>query len=317
MRVRLGQCAIEAGEDAMNTQSIPNLTTFMTAPDTVVAANAPATAIYMPGGTRRRAVLEGVSLGSDYLSWTRAQIVPTAALFFRLGVQHLFFPLVGQRQTEETTFYGDRLVTWIKQGLGSAEMLEEYRRQGWRVRMIVLPSLPALADVATSIQQATAEAEGPTLWLYMVFEYAAYFREIIGLIQQTDVHSQQEAIRAFYGVDVPPASLYIGFGKLTVGTAIIPPFLLGDNLHCYWTQRAGFSITEAMLRRIIYDYAYTRPTWSSDHSARYNDVAQDRELWDTEAVIGTGARIGGFWYPDSVIGATQQRSVGETSEEIS
>jgi hypothetical protein len=193
-------------------------------------------------------------------------------------------------------------------------MIEDYQRHGWRVRLIALSSAPALSEAAAYIERATRDGDGPTLWLYVVSEYAAHFGELIRVIHHSGATTQQEAIRAMYGVDVPPATLYIGFGRTMIGTSLTPPLLLGDNLHCYWTLRAGFAVTETMLRRIIYDYAYNRATWAVERSFRYADAAQQRILWDSDYVIGVGKRVGGFWYPDGVIDAEQQRSVGETNE---
>jgi hypothetical protein len=52
-----------------------------------------------------------------------------------------------------------------------------------------------------------------------------------------------------------------------------------------------------MLRRILYDYACLRRTWTEDKSSRYRDVQDQQEEWDRPQVLGLGRRIGGFWYP--------------------
>jgi hypothetical protein len=95
----------------------------------------------------------------------------------------------------------------------------------------------------------------------------------------------------------------VGFGKPVLGTTLIPPLLCGPDLQCYWTQRAGLSLTATMLREILYDFAYTRRTFRQDRRDRYVRIAHQRALWDTTQTLGVGTAVGGFWYPAPFAGA--------------
>ena len=269
----------------------------MSAPDAAVAGVAPATLIWAPGGTRRRATIEGVPLDERYIAWARGHLVENVALFFRLGVQHLIVPILGPRQMAEEGLYGERLIAWIGGALAGPLACAEYQQRGWRARMIgQAASLPALTETAAQMAAATPDG-AHTLWFYAVTDDDDPWREVLATAGRTGARTQREAVRALYGEDVPPATLLIGFGKPVVGTTLLPPLLTADDMQCYWTQRAGFRLTEPMLRTIIYDYAYARRTWRPDRQGRYADAPGLAALWEREDVLGVGTRLGGYWYP--------------------
>jgi hypothetical protein len=282
----------------------PSLDAFLAAPAEQIAAIAPETAIYAVGGTRRRAAMDGVPLDTNaYPTSTLAHLCETAALFFRLGVKNIILPSLGPRQYAEQGSYGKHLLGWISEHLLGPTMLARYRQHGWRVRALVpaAQSIPTFQEMAARAARETAE-DGPTLLFYFVAESTEPWREILAGAAQGPIRTQQEAIQAFYGIDIAPASLLIGFGKPMLGNSLVPPLLVGGDLHCYWTQSAGFSLTEPMLRRILYDAAYSRTTWAADRSERYSAVARQHALWESDAIIGVGTRVGGFWYPEGFHG---------------
>jgi hypothetical protein len=111
------------------------------------------------------------------------------------------------------------------------------------------------------------------------------------------------------GEELPLATLYLAFGKPMFVPDLLPPLLSGD-VQCYWTQRPGYDLDERSLRQIIYDYAYLRPTWTRDKSARYADVEAQRSLWEHAPTLGLGRRVGAFWYPIS------EQESARTTEEV-
>jgi hypothetical protein len=108
-----------------------------------------------------------------------------------------------------------------------------------------------------------------------------------------------EVSRRYLGAEIAPASLFVSFGKLFVNPEIIPLPLFGEDLHCYFSQRPGYALSEEEIRRIIYDYAYQRKTWTADKSGRYADLDSQRHIWERGQILGLGQRVGGFWYPAS------------------
>lgn len=276
---------------------IPSLEAFLAAPTGDVARVAPATVIFAVGGTRRSAVLAGVSPQSDdYASYSRARMVACFDLFFQLGVRHLFTSLLRPGQLAEAGPYRDRLMDWLIWGAAGPEAMADYQQRGWRVRLVGGEGMPELQAAAERLRAATPATWEQTLWLYVAPDMETHWAQLLTAAQQVQAATRQEAVRALYGEDIPPATLYLGFGKPML-TCDIVPLVLIEEAQCYWSQVPGYDLDEPTLRRIIYDHAYLRRTWRKDKSKRYEAVLARRELWEKPHVLGLGQREGGFWYP--------------------
>jgi len=277
----------------------PSRANFLDAPTDLVACVAPATVIFAPGGTRRSAVLAGISPQSDeYARWTRERMVACSELFFNLGIRHLFMSVMRPPQLAEVGRYRDRLLDWLDWGLAGPEALADYARLGWRVRLLGADGLGQLGTAAERLRQTMPGTATPTLWYYVVPEIESPWQWVRAALRQTEGNTTSDVIRALYGEDVPLATLYLAFGKPMFVPDLLPPLLSGD-VQCYWTQRPGYTLDEHTLRQVIYDYAYLRPTWTRDKSARYAGVEAQRSLWEQAPVLGLGRRAGAFWYPMS------------------
>jgi hypothetical protein len=276
----------------------PEFEQFLNAPLAEVASLAPATMIFAAGGTRRSAALAGVSLESDeYVHWTYSRMNACFALIFRHGVRHLFtFAIVSSQLNEITGVYRERLLEWVAWGLAGPQALADYRRLGWRVRLLGSEQLPALAPVAERLLAETAETSPHTLWWCVVPAPELQWQSLLATAQAAQARSQKEAIRALYGEDIPLASLYLAFGKPLVTPSLFPPLLVGE-MHCYWSQRPGYTLTEREFRTILYDYAYLRHTWQTDKSGRAEAAVEHREAWEQGPILGLGTLLGPFWYP--------------------
>ena len=294
----------------MSEDQPPSLAAFLDAPADCVARVAPATVIFAPGGTRRSAVLAGISPQSDeYARWTRERMVKCSELFFELGVRHLFMSVMRPPQLAEVGRYRDRLLDWLDWGLAGPEAIADYARLGWRVRLLGADGLGQLGTAAERLRQTMPGTTTPTLWYYVVPEVESPWHWVRAALRQTEGNASSDVIRALYGEELPLATLYLAFGKPMLVPDLLPPLLSGD-IQCYWTQRPGYALDERTLRQIIYDYAYLRPTWTRDKSARYADVEAQRSLWEQAPILGLGRRIGAFWYP-----ITEQESA-RTAEDL-
>ena len=283
----------------MSDDQRPSLAAFLDAPAEQVARVAPATVIFAPGGTRRSAVLAGISPQSDqYARWTRERMIACSALFFKLGVRHLFMSVMRPPQLAEVGRYRDRLLDWLDWGLAGPEALADYARLGWRVRLLGADGLGQLGTAAERLRQTMPGTATPTLWYYVVPEIESPWQWVRAALRQTEGNTTSDVIRALYGEELPLATLYLAFGKPMFVPDLLPPLLSGD-VQCYWTQRPGYALDERSLRQIIYDYAYLRPTWTKDKSTRYADVEAHRSLWEQAPTLGLGRRVGAFWYPIS------------------
>ena len=275
----------------------PSLRDFLKAPPEQVARVAPATVIFAPGGTRRAAALAKIDPHSDeYLTWSRSRLIDCLARFFSLGVRNLFVTALQSPQLAEVGRYRERIIDWIDNGLAGEETLVDYARYGWRARLVGIDRLTQLHSTAARLIEATPDRWEHTVWWYASTTLDGYWSDVLMVAHRTQAKTQAELIRALYGEDITPATLLVSFGKPIMSADIIPMALAGD-MQAYWTQIPGFDIDEQTLRRILYDYAYTRRTWRADKASRYADLDEQQQIWERGDVIGLGIRLGGFWYP--------------------
>lgn len=284
----------------MNKQSVahPTLAEFMAASPADVAGVMPETLVYTTGGTRRSAALAGLSPQSDeYARWTRERMIACFELLFRFGCRHIFTTMIRPGQFAEVGPYRDRLLDWLEWGLAGPEALADYARLGWRVRLLGAESMPELQPLAQRLLDTTPARYTATLWYQVMPEPGSPWEWILNAARRSQARTQADAIRALYGEDIPLAKLYLAFGKPMFVADLMPP-LLASEVQCYWIQRPGYLDDELLLRRILYDYTYLRPTWRLDKSTRYGTLEANRALWQQPLVLGTGRHVGAFWYPE-------------------
>ena len=278
----------------------PSLEAFLAAPVADVAPFAPASMVYSVSGTRRGAALAGKrDQGQEYMQWSRERMMICLDLLFEHGVQHVIMPVITPSQFNEATpSYREHLWTWLEAGLAGPDALAEYKERDWKVRVPFADAMPRLREAGETLARETAAESECNLWAFVVPSHNMLWEQaLVRLGNGGPVSSTQEAIRLLYGADIPPATLYLDFGKPVFSPDMAPPLLLGVT-HCYWTQRPGYSLDEAQWRRILYDYAIIRPTWREDKQGRAAQALAHEEIWREDLIVGLGKRLGPFWYPE-------------------
>ena len=276
----------------------PSLREFLEAPLAEAATVAPTSMIYSVSGTRRSAALAGEQhQGKAYVQWSRERMMACLEVLFAHGVQHVIMPVITPSQfMEATPAYREHLWAWLEEGLAGPEALAEYARRGWRVRMPFWTALPQMHNAGERMEKETAGEGAPSLWVFVAPHHNFFWEQALARGRLAAAGSTEEAVRLLYGADIPPATLYLDFGKPVFSPDVAPPFLAGV-MHCYWTQKPGYSLDEAQWRRILYDYAFTRPTWREDKQGRAEKALAHEDVWQQEVVLGLGRRLGPFWYP--------------------
>lgn len=281
----------------MSVKLPPTLEEFLAAPTAEIASVAPATMIYGVGGTRRHAIFEGIEPWSDeYISWARASTVKSAELIFRHGVQNLLMVALVPSNLKEVNRYQEQLFAKAQWVMAGAESLADYARLGWRVRLLGTDHVPELQTTAQLLRNVTPTQSAHTFYWSVVTDEESPWRMLLTAAQRSQATTRAEVARALYGEDIPPATLYLAFGKPAISLDIIPPLLIG-NIQCYWTQQPGYTLTEKQLRTILYDYAYLRHTWREDKLDRAKEALADRPAWEAGPILGLGMHLGPFWYP--------------------
>jgi len=271
------------------------LSTFLTIPRTEVQPVAPRTVVWAAGGTRRYAVLQGIA-GDDYYAWALERQLDGAALLLDHGVRTLFMPIIGPPQIREVGHYRERLLP-MQQLLISKPALLRYAALNCRVRLLGHETLPGLSDIATTLEQATANLQQATIWWVFIEDEHALVSAMLRAAVAAQASTWAEAVRAYYGEDLAPVDVFIGFGKLEAGY-LLPP-LLGEQADLYWAESPSYAMTEADVRRIIWDHRFARQTWMAEKNQRYAGIV-DSPLPDYYArhdILGIGQTIHGFWRP--------------------
>ena len=226
------------------------------------------------------------------------QMIACFQLFFECGVRYIFTHAIIPSQYQEITKgYREQLLNWVDQILAGEPALSGYRLLGWNTRLLGTESLPEIYPAANRLHQNWNNPEGPTLWFTVTPNENAPWEILLDAAARSGARTQSEAIRAQFGADIPPATMYIGSGKPSVFPAVVPPLLMG-KMQSYWLQRPGFIIEPRIVKAILYDYAFTRKTWQQDKTGRAEKVLDNRDLWEEAPILGLGVRRGPFWYPN-------------------
>lgn len=281
----------------MTAESVPTLEQFLAAPLEEVAKVAPATMVYGVGGTRRHAIFENIEpWSSDYIRWARSRTIGSAELIFQCGVQNLLMVAIVPDNLKEINHYQDQIFEGAKWVITGKESLADYTRLGCRVRLLGAECMPELASVQEMLLATTSSSSKHTLYWSVVRNVDDPWQQLLTATHRTQARTRSEAVKALYGEYIPPATLYLAFGKPTLSIEIIPPLLIG-KLQCYWSQQPGYTLTERQLRTIFYDYAYLRSTWQEEKLERAKAALLHRQAWEEGPVLGLGMRLGPFWYP--------------------
>ena len=278
----------------------PSLAEFLAAPASIVAQVTPPTVMFAAGGTRRDAVLQGIPVdrfSEELAAFSIRRFCETAARFFNLGVRHLFALTVHSKQLQESGPYRDYIIHGTELTVGTLGY-PLYKELGCRVRLVGHEEVPELAALAAQLDAETGQQGPNTIWWMATQSNASVWQRTIAASQGATSHA--EVIRRYFGEDVPPAGLFISFGKPFFSPEIMPLPLIGDETHSYFYQRPGYDLSDSEIRTILYDYAYLRHTWLSDKSQRYAEVVGQRQMWEQNPVLGLGQRVGSFWYPSFV-----------------
>ena len=219
-------------------------------------------------------------------------------MLFRSGVQHLFCVIFSETNTHETsTNYREHMATWAADLLANQEAIDVYNTEGWQVRIEAL-GWPELSNTDQILQASTSQnKKGPTLWYTAIASPEARWNQIINAASHAT--NQSDMIRTIYGEDIPLATMFVGTGKPQLIPSIINPLLIG-KLSCYWPQALGYSLSEDQWKKVLYDFAYLRPTWVANKTERTQEVLKYREYWQSSPpIIGIGQRLGPFWFPQT------------------
>jgi halimadienyl-diphosphate synthase len=112
------------------------------------------------------------------------------------------------------------------------------------------------------------------------------------------VPTRPEIIVSYYGIELSPATLFIGFDKFSVFDY---PLLSNGEEDLYFTVAPSLYLDPETLRNILYDHIYTRRLPEPDYaSLQQNDFEKLKKFYRSHlhSVQGVGRRESEIWLPD-------------------
>ncbi|NWG06612.1 MAG: diterpene synthase [Chloroflexi bacterium] len=291
---------------------------FLQLPTGEVAALVKATGqkvcVFPINGTRRWFLLEHADkVGNDFFNaYMDAAIknhVELCKMFFDHGIDTILAPVFGRELMRRGDEYTKRVgIDGLVRTATDKNYREFFEQQNVRVRFYgdyrdVLTGTPyeyALKSIY-EVTEATKHNDGHRLFFGV---FADEVTETISRLSveyylaQGSVPDKQTLIRKYYGEDLPPVSMFIGFDKFSVFDM---PLLSTGEEDLYFSISPSPYMTERQLRAILYDHIYVRHTPEPD----YTKLGREELDWlreyyrrNKDYALGVGKLKFNLWLPE-------------------
>lgn len=272
----------------------------------LVRANGPKVCVFPINGTRRWFLLEAEGR-QDYMDLTASRHIEIYRMLFAHGLDTLLAPMFGPDLMERGPEYVELAVDGLARLATHPDFLKLYQDCSLRVRFygdyrkIFAPTPHAhVVDLFDQITAQTMENDRGRLFFGVFANNAAetiaelsihYYR------QHSRSPDERQLVEMYYGEQVGPASLFIGFDKFS---AFDMPLIASDNTDLYFTVSPSLYLAQRQLRAILYDHIYLRQVPEPDYEGLpASAVAAMKDFYraNAETVLGLGVLRDGIWYP--------------------
>ncbi len=291
---------------------------FLQLPTEEVAALVKATGrkvcVFPMNGTRRWFVLEHAEeiKGDFYGTYVDAIIQNQIELFTRLfdhGIDTLLSPIFGRELLNRGNEYLRRVgIDGLARMATDKGYLTFFEQHNIKVRFYgdyheLLTDTP-YEYALKSIQQVTEATQyntGPHLFFGV---FADLVTETIARLSvehylaEGSIPDKQALILKYYGEDLPPVSMFIGFDKFSVFDM---PLLTTGEEDLYFSVSPSPYMTQCQIRAILYDHIYVRPAPVPD----YTKLTGDELCWlrdyyhrNKDYAFGVGKLKFNLWIPE-------------------
>lgn len=270
--------------------------------------------VFPVNGTRRWFMLEHAEkIKADffeaYMNVSIQNHAELCALLFDHGIDVILAPVFGHELMHRGDEYTKRVgIDGLVRTATDKNYHEFFERYNVRVRFYgdyrdVLTGTPyeyALKSMY-EVMEATRHHSGPRLYFGV---FADKVTETISRLSvehylaEGSVPDRQTLIRKYYGEDLPPVSMFIGFDKFS--TFDMPLLATGDE-DLYFSLSPSPYMTEYQLRAILYDHIYVRRTPEPD----YTKLGQEELDWlrdyyrkNKDYAFGVGKLKFNLWIPE-------------------
>ncbi|HLO15430.1 MAG TPA: hypothetical protein VK206_11405 [Anaerolineales bacterium] len=291
---------------------------FLQLPTEEVAALVKATGhkvcVFPVNGTRRWFMLEHAEkIKGDffeaYMDTSIKNHVELCVMLFEHGIDTILAPVFGRELMRRGDEYTQRVgIDGLVRTATDQNYREFFARYNVKVRfygdyrdvLIGTPYEYALKSMY-EVTEATKYNTG-----YQLF-FGVFADEVTETISRLSIEhylaeggvpDKQTLIRKYYGQDVSPVSLFIGFDKFSVFDM---PLLATGEEDLYFSVSPSPYMTQHQLRAILYDHIYVRPIPDPD----YRELTTDELNWlrdyyrkNKDYAFGVGKLQSNIWIPE-------------------
>ncbi|HSJ86479.1 MAG TPA: hypothetical protein VK909_04660 [Anaerolineales bacterium] len=282
----------------------------------LVKASGQKVCVFPVNGTRRWFMLEHADkIGDDFLAAYMDESIKNhvylCAMLFDHGIDTILTPVFGRELMRRGDEYTKRVgMDGLVRTATDKNYLDFFSQYGVKVRFYgdyrdVLTDTPYEYAMKSMYEVTEATKHNSSVRLFFgVFadeavETAARF-SVEHYLAQGAVPDKQTLIRKYYGEDLPPVSLYIGFDKFS---AFDMPLLSTGEEDLYFSVSPSPYMTERQLRTILYDHLYVRRVPEPDYTKLTPDeLAWLRNLYrrHKDHALGVGTLKFDLWIPKSM-----------------
>jgi len=292
---------------------------FLELPVEEVAALVKATGekvvVFPVNGTRRWFMLEhGDKIENDFFSaYMDASItnhVHLCSMLFDHGIRTLLSPVFGRELMHRGDEYTQRVgMDGLVRTATDKNYRDFFEKYNVNVRFYgdfhdVLTGTK-YEDVLNSLYEVMKVTKNNTRFNLFFGVFADEVTETIARISvehylaHNAVPDKSALIRKYYGKDLPPVSIFIGFDKFSVFDM---PLLATGEEDLYFSVSPSPYMTERQSRAILYDHIYTRRTPEPDYTKiKSEGLEWLREYYRTnkDHAFGIGKLKFDLWLPEA------------------
>ena len=269
--------------------------------------------VFPVNGTRRWFVLEHAEkIEADffetYLKISIQNHVELCTLLFDHGIDTILAPMFGHELMHRGDEYTQRVgIDGLACMATNKNYLEFFERYNVKVRFYgdyrdVLTGTPY--EYALKSMYAVTEATKHNTSFCLFFGiFADKATDTISrlcvehYLTEGSIPDKHTLIRKYYGEDLPPVSMFIGFDKFSVFDM---PLLTNGEEDLYFSLSPSPYMTQYQIRAILYDHIYVRPTPEPDYTKLTGDELnwlQEYYRRNKDYAFGVGRLKFNLWIP--------------------
>ncbi|HEX2996314.1 MAG TPA: hypothetical protein VHP14_15925 [Anaerolineales bacterium] len=279
----------------------------------LVRAAGPKVCVFPMNGTRRWFVLEHAEkIENDFFgAYVRAisqNQIELFSMMFDHGIEILLSPIFGRELLNRGDEYTRRVgMDGLAGIITDKDYLEFFARYSVKVRFYgdyreLLTGTPYENTFKSMCQvmEATKQNTGPHLFFGVFADQVTETTARLAVEHyqvEGSVPDKQALIRRYYGEDLPPVSLFIGFDKFSVFDM---PLLTTGEEDLYFSLSPSPYMTQDQLRAILYDHLYVRRTPEPDYTKLPdNELSWLRDYYhkNKDDAFGVGKLKFNLWIP--------------------